>query len=64
MEICADDERPKDECGDVFSSAPLPRIDDIDIPPLGRWEDERLARSRMPANGDAVGGPRGADPGR
>lgn len=46
-------------CGEPFGlrSSPPPRIADIDIP--GRW---LLARSRTPANGDAVGGPRGADP--
>ena len=46
---------------DFLSSLP-PSIDDIDIPPDGRF-DEYDARSRTPANGDAVGGPRGADPG-
>lgn len=46
-------------CGDPggLRSSPPPSIADIDIP--GRWW--LLARSRMPANGDAVGGPRGAD---
>lgn len=48
-----------DPC-DLLSS-PLPRMDDIDIPPAGRWE-EKDARSRAPAKGDAVGGPRGAGP--
>lgn len=46
-------------CGDSFglrSSLP-PSIADIDIP--GRW---LLVRSRTPANGEAVGGPLGADP--
>ena len=38
-------------------------MDEIDIPPDGLW-DENDARSRTPANGDAVGGPRGAEPGR
>lgn len=35
------------------------------MPPDGRCgadDDDRLARSRMPENGDAVGGPRGAGP--
>jgi hypothetical protein len=55
-------------CGETAaflgSSAP-PRIDDIDMPPEGRCgavTDDRLARSRIPENGDDVGGPRGADP--
>ena len=49
------------EAFDLFSSLP-PNIDDIDIPPAGLC-DENDARSRAPAKGDAVGGPRGADPG-
>ena len=52
-------------CGELcdFLSSPLPSIDDIDIPPDGRC-DANDARSRAPAKGDAVGGPRGAEPGR
>lgn len=51
------------DCGELggFRSSPEPRIDDIDMPPDGR--DEYNARSRAPANGEAVGGPRGAPPG-
>ena len=51
-------------CGELcdLRSSLLPRIDDIDIPPPGRL-DEKDARSRAPANGEAVGGPRGAEPG-
>lgn len=41
-------------------SSPLPSIDDIDIPAPGLCE-AKLARSRAPANGEEVGGPRGAD---
>jgi hypothetical protein len=48
-------------CG--FLSSLPPKMDDIDMPPGGR-PDEKEARSRAPANGDAVGGPRGAEPGR
>lgn len=48
-------------CG--LRSSPPPSIDDIDIPPVGRC-DESDARSRTPAKGDAVGGPRGAEPGK
>ena len=46
-----------------FRSSFPPRMEDMDIPPDGRY-DENDARSRAPANGDAVGGPRGAEPGR
>ncbi len=49
-----------DVCG--FLSSPPPRMDDIDMPPDGRC-DAKDARSRTPAKGDAVGGPRGAEPG-
>lgn len=53
------------ECGELcgFLSSPPPKIDNIDMPPAGRCE-ENDARSRKPAKGDAVGGPRGAEPGR
>lgn len=37
-------------------------MDDIDMPAAGRCDDDRLARSLMPANGEEVGGPRGALP--
>jgi hypothetical protein len=47
-------------CG--FRSSLPPRIDDIDMPPAGRY-DANEARSRAPAKGEAVGGPRGAEPG-
>jgi hypothetical protein len=64
----AEDGKGPELCGEtaVFlgSSVP-PRMDDIDMPPEGRCgadTDDRLARSRMPENGDDVGGPRGADP--
>ena len=41
------------------SSVP-PNIDDIDMPAPDRC-DAKLARSRMPAKGEVIGGPRGAD---
>lgn len=50
------------ELCNLRSSIP-PKMEEMDIPPDGRC-DEKDARSRSPANGDAVGGPRGADPGR
>jgi hypothetical protein len=43
-------------------SSLLPSIDDIDMPPPGLF-DENDVRSRTPAKGEAVGGPRGAEPG-
>ena len=49
-------------CGDLLgrrSSLP-PSMDDIDMPAPGRW-DAKLARSRIPAKGEVIGGPRGAD---
>lgn len=60
------DGNPPEPCGEpvgFFASSLPPSIDDIDIPPDGRCEeDERLARSRIPEKGEAVGGPRGAGP--
>lgn len=47
-------------CGWLLS--PPPSMDEIDMLPEGRC-DESEARSRTPAKGDVVGGPRGADPG-
>lgn len=38
----------------------LPSIEEIDMPGFGRWV-AKLAKSRTPANGDVVGGPRGAE---
>lgn len=51
------------DCGELggLRSSLLPNIDEMDMPPDGR--DEYDARSRAPANGEAVGGPRGAPPG-
>ena len=46
-----------ESCG-LLSSFP-PSIEDIDIPPAGLL-DEKDARSRIPANGDAIKGPREA----
>lgn len=45
----------------VFRSSLLPSIDEIDMPPDGR--DENEARSRAPEKREAIGGPRGALPG-
>lgn len=51
------------DCGELggLRSSLEPSIDDIEMPPDGR--DEYEARSRAPAKGEAVGGPRGAPPG-
>lgn len=56
---------PWGELVGLLGSSLPPRIDDIDMPPDGRCdaeEDDRLARSRIPEKGEAVGGPRGAGP--
>lgn len=48
-----------DECGELVglrSSLP-PSMDEMDMPAVGLC----VAKSRTPAKGDVVGGPRGAD---
>lgn len=53
-------------CGELFGFivSPPPRSAEMGIPTPGLCPEEKPARSLIPANGETVGGPRGAGPGR
>lgn len=65
IDLVVEDGKAAELCGEPAGrlSSLLPNIDEIDMPAPDRCDDAKLARSRTPANGDAVGGPRGPEPG-